>query len=81
MDAYFCRLLALSYEKDIFWEVLLMYVDVETARLLLSYKDKRSVYDALERGDLVKDPESKTVQIDIESIYRLREKKKGRDCK
>ena len=53
-----------------------MYTDVETARILLGYKDKRSIYDALSRGDLVKDPNSKTVHIEIASIYKLREKKK-----
>ena len=53
-----------------------MYVSVEDARLLLNYKDKRSVYDSLKRGDLRSDPESKTVQIDIISVYELREKKK-----
>lgn len=57
-----------------------MYVDIETCRMLMGWKDRRSVYDAISRKELEKDPNSKTTKISVESIYRLREKKK-RGCK
>lgn len=56
-----------------------MYITPKDARLLLGVKSVRSIYEYVEKGLLAKDPESKRIMIDVQSVYCLRKMRKEKN--